>query len=179
MTTEERLRNSSAMPIAVAGRAGELAGDGLVGSTRPLGRSSVSSTRPPLSHERLAEQVLIGCVLVDDFEVWGELEECPMDADDFLFPEHKALWRAFRWIEATGGSVDASSTVLALDQMGTIDAVDQWLDKSGFAGVEEYLVELLATSFSAKGCGAFLRAVKHYSEMRSPVAPRHAREIGL
>jgi len=127
----------------------------------------------------MAEQVLLGCVLVDDFEVWGELEQNPIEAEDFLFPEHKALWRAFRWLYEQGLEVTAPGTVQALVELGNIEAVDRWLDRAGYAGVEPYLVELLSFSFSAKGCGAFLRAVKHYSDMRAPVSPRKTREIGL
>ena len=141
--------------------------------SRSLRRSSA------LTHERMAEQVLIGCVLVDDFEVWGELEEHPVDADDFLFPEHKALWRAFRWLYTQGLDVSMPSAICALSQMSTLSAVDQWLDRAGYAGVEEYLTELMSFSFSAKGCSAFLRAVKHYSDMRAPASPSSRWEIGL
>lgn len=131
------------------------------------------------THERMAEQVLLGCVLVDDFEVWGELEQHPIEAEDFLFPEHKALWRAFRWLYEQGCEVSAPAVGHTLIEMGTLDSVDRWLDKAGYAGVEEYLVELLSFSFSAKGCAAFLRAVKHYSDMRTPVGLHRTREISL
>lgn len=151
-------------------------------STAQAGRGAAvgnASPRTSLSAERMAEQVLLGCVLVDDFEVWGELDQHPIEAEDFLFPEHKALWRAFRWLYSEGLEVTMPSTVCALSQMQTLSTVDQWLDRAGYAGVEEYLTELLSVSFSAKGCSAFLRAVQHYSDMRAPASPSTRWEIGL
>jgi replicative DNA helicase len=106
------------------------------------------------------------------------MEECPIEAEDYLFPEHKALWRAFRWLYDQGLSVDPPATILALDRMGLIEAVDKWVQQSGYSGIEAYLVYIWDFSFTAKGCGAFLRAVKHYSDMRSPVSPRK-REIEI
>jgi replicative DNA helicase len=124
-----------------------------------------------------AEQAVLGCVLIDDFEVWGELEEFPLEAEDFLMREHKALWRAFRWLHDQGMEVTMPSTVYALDRMDMHDTVDEWL--APLDGVRTYLIELLQSTWSAKGCGAFLRAVKHYSDMRAPISPRKQREIVL
>ena len=128
-----------------------------------LGRPTVLSTSGPYQ----AEYALLGCVLIDDFEVWGELEEYPLDAEDFSLPEHRAIWRAFRWLFEQGMEVTIPSTVYALQRTGTIDAVDNWLGKHSYPGAETYLVELSASSFSAKGSGTFIRMVKHYSNMRA------------
>ena len=126
-----------------------------------------------------AEYALLGCVLIDDFEVWGELEELTLDAEDFFFPEHKAIWRAFRWLFEQGMEVTIPTTVYAMQQMGTLDAVDGWLGRDSYPGTETYLVELASASFSAKGCGAFMRIVKHYSAMRAPLATHAKWEIEI
>jgi replicative DNA helicase len=143
---------------AHAGIAGEL--------NRSFAPSNPLSTSGPFQ----AEYALLGCVLIDDFEVWGELEEYPLDAEDFSLPEHKAIWRAMRWLCEQGMEVTIPSTVYALQKTGTIDAVDNWLGKHSYPGAATYLVELSAASFSAKGCGAFIRMVKHYSDLRAPLS---------
>jgi replicative DNA helicase len=145
--------------------AGEHRGNGYPNRAVNLGRSTVLSTGP-----YQAEYALLGCVLIDDFEVWGELEEYPLDAEDFFLPEHKAIWRAMRWLCEQGMEVTIPSTVYALQKTGTLDAVDNWLGKHSYPGAATYLVELSSASFSAKGCGAFIRMVKHYSDLRAPLS---------
>ena len=115
-----------------------------------------------------AEYALLGCVLVDDFEVWGELEMYSLEAEDFFYPENKAIWRAFRWLYDQGMEVTTASTAFALERIGMIDAVDKWLAPT--SSTEPYLAELWGACFSAKGSGAFIRMVKHYSDMRAPLS---------
>lgn len=180
MTTEARPRGqgrsgTSVTNADIAEKAGEFLGEASSSRAVNLGRASVLSASGPYQ----AECALLGCVLIDDFEVWGELDEYPLGADDFLFPEHKAIWRAFRWLCDQGMEVTIPSAVYALQQTGTIDAVDNWLGKHSYPGAETYLVELSGASYSAKGCGAFIRMVKHYSDTRAPITARSRREIAL
>lgn len=125
-----------------------------------------------------AERALLGCVLVDEFEVWGELVEVPLCAEDFAYPENQSLWRAFRWLYEQGMEITATATVYALERIGLLDAVDRWLGAPAVA-VEQYLFELLQECFSAKGCMAFARIVKHYSDMRAPLSRRSGLEMAL
>lgn len=117
-----------------------------------------------------AEQALIGCVLLDEWQVWGELEEAPIEADDFLAPEHQAIWRAFRYMQDKGQPISWVTTSVALSTMGVIDAVDSWL---GEPSTEAYLASLEASTWSAAGCGYLARIIKSFSDQRSaPVAAR-------
>lgn len=126
-----------------------------------------------------AEQALLGCVLIDEWEVWGEIAEFPVEASDFFLPEHQAIWRAFRFLADSGTEVTAPSTALALAELGVIDAVDTWLGVPALPGTEPYLAELTAATFSAKGCAAFIRMVQHYSAMRAPVNANSRRMLAL
>ena len=123
-----------------------------------------------------AEQALIGCVLLDEWQVWGEVEDVPVEAEDFFQPEHQAIWRAFRWLYDHGTPVTGISTTHALEQIGVLDAVDSWL---GPPWTEPYLAQLEGETWSATGCSAFARMVKHYSAMRAPVAIPSRRVMSL
>lgn len=126
-----------------------------------------------------AEQALLGCVLIDEWEVEGELEEFPVNASDFFLSEHQAIWRAFRYLHDHGREITAPATAFALAELGVIDAVDTWLGVPALPGTEPYLAELTAATFSAKGCGAFIRMVQHYSAMRAPVNANSRRMLAL
>jgi replicative DNA helicase len=152
---------------------------GRTGAVPPgLGRSGTGQPVPPavLSSTVIAEKALLGCVLIDDFEVWGELEECPITADDFLEPHHRAIWRAFMWLKEQGMEVTCPSTAFALSRLGLMDATDGWI---GHPWTEPFLITLMTETFSAKSSLTFLRMVKHYSDMRSAPTPRTARETEL
>ena len=123
-----------------------------------------------------AEQALIGCVLLDEWQVWGEIEEVPVAAEDFFQPEHQAIWRAFRWLYERGTPVTVISTTHALCQIGVIDAVDSWL---GQPWTEAYLAQLQGEMYSATGCSGFARIVRHYSDMRAPTSSSSRRVMAL
>lgn len=126
-----------------------------------------------------AERALLGCVLVDEFEVWGELIEFPLCAEDFAYPENQSLWRAFRWLFDQGMEITSTATVYALERIGLLDAVNHWLGSPSYPGIEMYLFELVNECFSARGCSAFARIVKHYSDMRAPLSRRAGLEMAL
>lgn len=58
--------------------------------------------RPP--HHAQAEQSLLGCVLVDG-AVWADVSPL-LQADDFYFPEHRAIWSCMAALVQAGEVVD-------------------------------------------------------------------------
>ena len=143
---------------------------------RPTALSTKAAPRKgEVPYSPSAEYALLGAVMLDEWECWGEEVEKIVTAEDFFFPEHQAIWRAMRWLFANGDPVTVPTVAYAMEQMGVIDACDAWL---GPPYTEPYLVELCAHTWSAIGCAAFARIVKHYSDMRSTPS-RYRREIEI
>lgn len=130
--------------------------------------------RDDLPASPAAEQALIGCVLLDEWQVWGEVEDATIEAEDFFLPEHQAIWRAFRWLYERGTPITVISTTHALGQIGALDAVDVWL---GPPWTEPYLAQLEGETWSATGCSVFAGMVRHYSRMRAPTARSSHRRV--
>lgn len=173
MTTVDRPRGQGRNGSSVTqGDAAELAGEQLSnsypGRAVNLGRSTALSTkaaprRGEVPHSASTEQRLIGCVLIDEWECWGEEVERIIAADDFFLPEHQAIWQAFRWSFERGWPVTIQTTAYALSEMAVLEKVDEWV---GEPGTEAYLVMLQCREFSAIGSEAYARIIKDYAERR-------------
>ena len=121
-----------------------------------------------------AERALIGCVLLDEWEVWGEVGDVGLIAEDFMVREHQAIWKACERLRDSGEDVTLVSVACELERIGVIDAVDSWI---GPPYLEPYLAEAQAEQWSAKGCSSFAREVKRYADQR--IGNRARREIVL
>lgn len=155
--------------------------EGTTAATSPsLGRSNLSTKAAPrrgeVPYSVTAEQRLLGMILLDEWECWGEEVETIVSADDFFLPEHQAIWRAVRWLFERGDAVTMPTVAHALEEMGVIDACDKWI---GAPYTEPYLVVMMMQEFSAIGSASIARMVKHYADMRAPLNPRRTREIAI
>lgn len=121
-----------------------------------------------------AERALIGCVLIDEWQVWGEIEEMGLSAEEFMFREHQAIWKACERLRERGEDVTVISVACELQRMGLIDSVDSWV---GPPYLEPYLVQAQWEQWSATGCSTFAREIKRYAEQRTGNQAR--REIAL
>ena len=121
-----------------------------------------------------AERAMVGCILLDEWEVWGEVDEVGLTAEDFMAREHQAIWKACERLRDSGEDVTWVSVACELERMGVIDAVDSWI---GPPYLEPYLVQAQAEHWSAKGGSSFAREVKRYAAQRTDKRAR--REIAL
>ena len=131
----------------------------------------------PASYE--AEQAIIGCVLLDEWRVWMELEQenQMLTPEDFYYPEHQAIWRAAVNLFEAGNAIRVLAIVHEMSRLNVLDAVDSWV---GVPYTEPYLTQLQFNTWSAVGCSAFARIIKQKALGRNALTvetPR--REIAL
>lgn len=122
--------------------------------------------RGEVPYATMTEQMLLGMFMLDDKQCLEEGVDKMLIATDFFLREHQAIWNAVMYEVVRNEPICVPTVAYALEKMGLIDKVDQWVSIGGLSGTEPYLVELTGYAFSSVGASAHARIIKEYSERR-------------
>ena len=111
-----------------------------------------------------AERAVIGAILINEDEAWGEGVHTTVTPEDFFYDLYRVVYKAMLSLRAKGTPITAITIAHELDRMDT----RVWMDKQVGPHLETVsaLMELAHWTLASYGVIAHARMVKGYSEQR-------------